>query len=393
MNRSVRILALLVFGLMILLSVSSVFAQRAGAPTINGEDGMLSWTQHPSATNPGNIVGYYVVVRQRGDANPNQPGNQNYPPHYYHADFTATTNDVGMMYYVTYLSSAQLSVADTAYAIDISAYGADGMVLDDGDARTVRTTYNTSASSDGCVDCHGPAPLSGAAVPAGLAVSEDGGKLTWVASAGAAGYQVLVKQAGVDGAHGRAFDVGNVTEFMLGPNQVSAAGDYVLRVLAYDENGSVSGSAAAVRHEYAEGSLPMPMPMTPDPGDGGNMGGGGGGGSSAPAAAATPKPAVHTCRHLPSNIIVTVSDVGPQCQVVSGGGIGNAAVLAGGVIAAVDVWSYIGHGVEVCIMGSGTMTFLDAAGQPRMPETLASYMAGPYTCSFETREGTFVLQP
>ncbi len=129
-----------------------------------------------------------------------------------------------------------------------------------------------------------------------------------------------------------------------------------------------------------------PSPSTGDAG-------GGSGGGSAPAPAATAKPPVHTCKYLPSNIIVTVSNDGPQCQQVSGASIGNAAVLAGGVIDAVDVWSYIGQGVEVCIMGSGRMTFLDAAGIPRVPETLASYLVSNYTCAFETRAGTFVLQP
>ena len=79
---------------------------------------------------------------------------------------------------------------------------------------------------------------------------------------------------------------------------------------------------------------------------------------------------------------------GVQCQNV---GVANQAVVAQGVIGAVDVWGYLGNGVTVCFPQVGAMIFLDAATAPRSASWLDSYGKDGATCASISKPGTVVL--
>ena len=113
--------------------------------------------------------------------------------------------------------------------------------------------------------------------------------------------------------------------------------------------------------------------------------------SSAPFATATPRPAVRTCDAFVSGIVVGGAPHGAQCQRLNDAGVGNEQVIAAGYISAVDVWSYIGDGLEVCFEGSGEIILLDAATAPRSLVSLSAYASRGLTCAWVDRAGTVVL--
>ena len=71
--------------------------------------------------------------------------------------------------------------------------------------------------------------------------------------------------------------------------------------------------------------------------------------------------------------------------------IGIQSVLDLGVLDAVDVWSHIGSGYEVCFPARGRIVFLDASTSPRSVIHLDAYSADSYTCATSDRAGTLVL--
>ena len=69
----------------------------------------------------------------------------------------------------------------------------------------------------------------------------------------------------------------------------------------------------------------------------------------------------------------------------------NPELQARGFIDAVDVWSYVNGGIEVCFRNQGWLVFLDAAYAPRMATELASFIRDGMTCGAIDRAGTVVL--
>ena len=82
-----------------------------------------------------------------------------------------------------------------------------------------------------------------------------------------------------------------------------------------------------------------------------------------------------------------------QCQELDARGIGNAKVLEGGFVYALDVWGYLGAGVQVCFDQPGSAILLDAATSPRQVVPLSAYSQDGYSCVDLRRAGTVVLQP
>lgn len=82
---------------------------------------------------------------------------------------------------------------------------------------------------------------------------------------------------------------------------------------------------------------------------------------------------------------------GVECRDIDAGAVGNQAVYDAGFIDAVDVWGYVGAGVEICFPWVGAMMFLDAATSPRALSAIDSYASGGKTCAFLNRPGTAVL--
>jgi hypothetical protein len=81
---------------------------------------------------------------------------------------------------------------------------------------------------------------------------------------------------------------------------------------------------------------------------------------------------------------------------LAGAQIGSQDVLNRGVIQAVDVFRADGgqplSGIaQVCLLGTGSLIFLDATQSPRVPAQLDSMMMDGYTCAFIANTGTAVL--
>lgn len=81
---------------------------------------------------------------------------------------------------------------------------------------------------------------------------------------------------------------------------------------------------------------------------------------------------------------------------LAGAQIGSQDVLSRGVIQAVDVFRSDGgqrlaSTAQVCLLGTGTLIFLDATQSPRVPTPLDSMMMDGYTCAFIANTGTAAL--
>ena len=112
------------------------------------------------------------------------------------------------------------------------------------------------------------------------------------------------------------------------------------------------------------------------------------------ATTVTPPPRVHTCEHLPENIVVYATAglrSGVQCQEIDERGVGIQSVIDQGILLAVDVWGYVDPGAQVCFRGSGSLIFLDAANAPRQASKMASVSSENWTCGTIHRAGSLVL--
>ena len=104
-----------------------------------------------------------------------------------------------------------------------------------------------------------------------------------------------------------------------------------------------------------------------------------------------PRPPVVTCPSLPPSVVVFGYVEGTQCQMVDAAGVGNLEVIQRGFINAVDIWSYVNGGIEVCFRTAGSLVFLDADYAPRMLMDLPSFQPNGMTCGAIDRAGTVVL--
>ena len=101
-----------------------------------------------------------------------------------------------------------------------------------------------------------------------------------------------------------------------------------------------------------------------------------------------------TCEELPDSVTVSGDGVGEQCRVITNAeGVGNDDIVEAGFLSALDVWSYLGRGVNVCFAQTGEIVLLDASTAPRTPYALASTSSDGETCAFIDRPGTVVLMP
>ncbi len=106
----------------------------------------------------------------------------------------------------------------------------------------------------------------------------------------------------------------------------------------------------------------------------------------------TPRPPVNTCANLPADIIVSgFSPFATQCQLVGSAGVGNDGLIAQGILSAVDVWSYVTPGIEVCFAQPGRIVFLDAAYMPRQLFDLPAHSRDGLSCATTNRAGTVIL--
>ncbi|MCY3779014.1 MAG: hypothetical protein OXG78_01775 [Chloroflexi bacterium] len=98
-----------------------------------------------------------------------------------------------------------------------------------------------------------------------------------------------------------------------------------------------------------------------------------------------------TCPHLPPRVVVSGYAVNTQCQMVGEVVIGKTNLVQRGFIDAVDVWSYVNGGLEVCFRNDGWLVFLDATYLQRKVMELEHYHRDGMTCGQIDRIGTVVL--
>ncbi|MBZ0277951.1 MAG: SH3 domain-containing protein, partial [Anaerolineae bacterium] len=106
----------------------------------------------------------------------------------------------------------------------------------------------------------------------------------------------------------------------------------------------------------------------------------------------------------------TVANGSVFCRIINENGsfvqsaneIGDQSVLDRGILQAVDVFglSYTGNpvsafnlSVNICLVGSGSIIYLDATAAPRVPVQITATSQGGYTCANIPNAGTVVLVP
>ena len=108
----------------------------------------------------------------------------------------------------------------------------------------------------------------------------------------------------------------------------------------------------------------------------------------------TPYRPVDTCSQLPSGIVVRDHlPFSTQCQQINAGAVGDAELVAWGVLNAVDVWSNVGAETQVCFHQPGQLYFLDSATTPRLRSVLPAQRIQGMTCGRIDRAGQVVLLP
>ena len=118
-----------------------------------------------------------------------------------------------------------------------------------------------------------------------------------------------------------------------------------------------------------------------------------GGSSSSSDSGAEASPTPRATATLPPNFRLRGCNAHTNYTVLDGPGIG-VAELAANYIAAIDIWGWLGEGCQVCIQGSGSLVFLDAANAPRVPQPVTNaYSDGGWTCAILTAPGSLVLVP
>ena len=98
-----------------------------------------------------------------------------------------------------------------------------------------------------------------------------------------------------------------------------------------------------------------------------------------------------SCYELPPRVAVFGHVYGTECRMLRENGIGIWEVLDRGFIDAVDVWSYVNGGIEVCFHDTGWLVFLDAAYAPRKIVDLETFERDGMTCGAIDGAGTVVL--
>ena len=110
------------------------------------------------------------------------------------------------------------------------------------------------------------------------------------------------------------------------------------------------------------------------------------------ATSPTPPPPVDTCSHLPADIVVSgFRAFETQCRQVDSAGVGNAGLIAQGVLRAVDIWGNANAEIQVCFRQQGRLKFLDAATAPRAVSDLVAENIAGMTCGWINRAGTVAL--
>lgn len=173
---------------------------------------------------------------------------------------------------------------------------------------------------------------------------------------------------------------------MPGSPAIDRADEGEGRMLPLDQLGRIRPQGAG----YDIGSYEFGL-LPPDP-DGRRSGG------AAADDSGISKEIIHTCGPLSQadngiSIEATYGlESGVQCQEIDAIGIGIQWIIDAGFIKAVDIWSYVEQGVQVCFDASGPLLFLDAATIPKVVMPISSFTLDGKTCAYISRPGSIVLQ-
>ncbi len=106
----------------------------------------------------------------------------------------------------------------------------------------------------------------------------------------------------------------------------------------------------------------------------------------------TATPIRDTLNHLPPSIQVNNWVDGAQGQQVDAVSVGRADVIPHHeIINAVNIWSYVTPGIEVCFDQPGRLLFVDSVYPPVDPVSLPAYQREGMTCATIDSAGTVVL--
>ena len=106
----------------------------------------------------------------------------------------------------------------------------------------------------------------------------------------------------------------------------------------------------------------------------------------------TPRPPADTCANMPTEIAVRgFHAFSTQCRRLSAVSVGNAGLMAQGIVDAVDVWGNVSGEMHVCFRQPGRLYFLDAATAPRAVSELPVERIEGMNCGRINRAGTVAL--
>lgn len=98
-----------------------------------------------------------------------------------------------------------------------------------------------------------------------------------------------------------------------------------------------------------------------------------------------------TCPRLPASVVVSGYGQYTQCKQVGAAGVAIPALMAQGILDAVDVFGIVDAEMRVCFRQHGRLKFLDSTTMPRAESDLAAEYIDGMTCGRIDRIGTVVL--
>ncbi|MDE2910277.1 MAG: fibronectin type III domain-containing protein, partial [Chloroflexota bacterium] len=270
--------------------------------------------------------------------------------------------DVGDVASYTFTSLTALR----AYSLQVRAKNGNGV------SDFSRVTATTLDGTNKAPETPSDALISG--------VTHNSITVTWTKSSGATSYEVVHSLL-----IGSWIDVGDVDSYTftgLLPNT-----DYIAQVRAKNAYGISVSHSANFNGARTFRTSPAPRGSRDDDDDEDDEEDD----LPRPTPAPTPTPIRDTLNHLPPGIQVSNWVDGAQGKRVGPAGVGRADVIEQGILDAVDIWSNVTPGVEVCFNQPGRVVFLDAAYAPRKLFDLPAYQRDGMTCTTIDSAGTVVL--
>ncbi len=114
--------------------------------------------------------------------------------------------------------------------------------------------------------------------------------------------------------------------------------------------------------------------------------------SCEPPSSGDPAPpgAPDSCNNLPFGIIIRAFNQNVSCEGVNISDIDKHPLMNAGIEIAVKVWGRVDLGAEVCVLGGGSLVFMDTTTHPPAASLLPMYSAGEWLCARLDKAGTIV---